>query len=658
MMTLKSRYFAMCVGFLVAAMIAVQARAADDKTPGGEKEQKLIATLRSDSPPKDKAMACKLLAIYGTKNAVPALAPLLSDEKLAAWARIGLEAIPDPAADEVLRQAMGTLQGRLLIGAINSLSVRRDVKAIDGLAAKLTDADADVASAAAEALGHIGSAAAAKPLEQSLATAPAAVRSSVAEGCILCAERFLADGQRDAAIRLYDAVRKADVAKAKLLEATRGAILARQADGIPLLVEQLRSADKAFFYIGLRVARELPGREVTKALVAELKQASPERQALLILAMADRGDTDALPALIATAKSGPTKARVVALGVLPRLGDVGCVPVMLESAIDAEADVAKSAKAALAEFSGQEVDADLLTRLPKAEGPTRLVLLELAGQRRMQAALPLMIAAIDDPEPQIRAAALTALGSAVEMRDLGILIDRVINRQRPEDIKAAEAALRTACVRMPDREACAATLAQRMSQAPVPARCACLAVLGEMGGTKALEAIGAAAKDANAEIQDAATRVLGEWMSTDAAPVLLDVAKTAADEKFRVRALRGYIRIARQLDLPSADRVAMCGEAMKLSPRDNEKTLVIEVLRRNPSAAGLALVVPHLSNAELKTEARDAAIAIAEKIVQSDPAAVAEAMKQVVEAGGDSKATDRAKALLQKAAPKRDSAAQ
>ena len=31
------------------------------------------------------------------------------------------------------------------------------------------------------------------------------------------------------------------------------------------LVEQLRSADKACFALGLRVARELPGREVTDA---------------------------------------------------------------------------------------------------------------------------------------------------------------------------------------------------------------------------------------------------------------------------------------------------------------------------------------------------------------------------------------------------------
>ncbi len=96
----------------------------------------------------------------------------------------------------------------------------------------------------------------------------------------------------------------------------------------------------------------------------------------------------------------------------------------------------------------------------------------------------------------------------------------------------------------------------------------------------------------------------------------------------------------------------MCGEAAKLCERDDEKKLVIEVLRRNPSTAGLALVIPYLASAELKTEAGDVAVSIAEKVVKTDPAAVASAMKQLLEGGGDQKVLDRAKALAEQAAQK------
>ncbi len=74
-------------------------------------EAALIAVLQSNAAPQDKAITCKRLAICGTKAAVPALAALLSDEKLSSWARIGLEAIPDPAVDAALREAASKLLG-------------------------------------------------------------------------------------------------------------------------------------------------------------------------------------------------------------------------------------------------------------------------------------------------------------------------------------------------------------------------------------------------------------------------------------------------------------------------------------------------------------------------------------------------------------------
>src|SRR5206468_8001468 len=116
------------------------------------------------------------------------------------------------------------------------------------------------------------------------------VLPAVAEGCVRCAEGFLAAGNMAEAMKLYDLVRAADVPKQRILEATRGAILARESAGLPLLLEQLRSPDKALFGIGLRTARELPGREVTEALAGELGRCSPDRQVFLLLALADRSD--------------------------------------------------------------------------------------------------------------------------------------------------------------------------------------------------------------------------------------------------------------------------------------------------------------------------------------------------------------------------------
>ena len=83
---------------------AASARAADGFTASPEKEKELLAILRSEAPSAEKAIACKRLAIDGSSASVLDLAKLLPDPQLSSWARIALEVIPGPAADEALRK--------------------------------------------------------------------------------------------------------------------------------------------------------------------------------------------------------------------------------------------------------------------------------------------------------------------------------------------------------------------------------------------------------------------------------------------------------------------------------------------------------------------------------------------------------------------------
>ena len=103
-------------------------------------------------------------------------------------------------------------------------------------------------------------------------------------------------------------------------------------------------------------------------------------------------------------------------------------------------------------------------------------------------------------------------------------------------------------------------------------------MLAALGGKKALEAVAAAAADSNADIQDAGSRLLGKWMTLDAAPVLANLAKSAADAKYEVRSVRAYIRLVRQFPMPDEKRAEMCRTAMAIAKRDAEKKLVLDVL--------------------------------------------------------------------------------
>ncbi len=597
-----------CLIVTVLLAVGVQARAADTQDSAA-----LAAVLRSDAPKAEKAITCKQLAVFGNEDAVPALAPLLEDPELNSWARIALEAIPGAAADKALRDAMGKVNGRLLIGVINSLAVRRDAEAVDALAQQMKGADAGVASAAAAALGRIGTPKAAGILEAALADAPKDVRSGVAEGCIHCAEQLLAAGKRDEAAALYDRVRQAEVPKPRIVEATRGAIVARQADGVPLLMEQLQSTDKTMFWLGLTTARELTGKGVAEALVAKLGELPADRQSLVILALADRGDVEVLPAMLKAVAGGPDSVRVAAIGAVKQLGDVSCIPVLLEAAARPNEAVAQAAREALEKLPGDGVDKALAARLKESKGAARKVLISVVGERRI-AVVPVLLEAADDPDAGIRAAALTALGQTAGLDDVSVLIQRVVAPKHPEDRQPAEKALVTACVRMPDRDACADKLVAAMPKAAQSEKVTLLKTLGSMQGTAALQAIGAAAKQGDPELQDAASRLLGTWMTVDAAPVLLDLATSDIDAKYKIRALRGFIRIVRQFDVPAAERVRMCQQALEAAQRNDEKKLVLEVLQRYPSVDSLRLAVAVSKVPALADDAKASALAIAQKI--------------------------------------------
>ena len=585
--------------------------AAQDNT---KNETDLIAVLRSDAPAAEKAITCKRLAVYGSSAAVPELAPLLANEQLASWARIALEAIPGPASDEALRKAAESLQGRLLVGTINSIGFRRDAGAVDLLVARLGDAEVDVVSAAAVALGHIGNETAAKALRKALAGEPVKARSAVAEGCVLCAERSWQEGKNAEAVAIYDEVRKADVPLQRMLEATRGAILARQQDGLPLLVETLRSPLKGVFQLGLSTAREFPGSEVDKALAAEVDRATPERAAALIVAMADREDTVVLSAVLKAARNGPQEVRLAAVSALGRVGNVTCLPPLLEIAVEANDELVQAAKTALADLPGETVNREIVELLSKAQGKTYPLLIEVVGQRRIEAT-DALVKALDHSDKAVRAAALTSLGATVPPQRLSVLIAQVVAPKRADEAEAAQQALKTAAVRMPDREACAAELAAALDRAPAAAKTPVLETLGAVGGAKALQTIGATAKSNDPNLQNVSTRLLGEWMTLDAAPVLLDLAKTGPGQ-FQVRSLRGYIRMARQLAPTEAQRAEMCRIAFETARQPAEQKLVLEVikLRREPNLDMLKLAVDAVKMPELKEDAAAAAQEIAKKL--------------------------------------------
>jgi len=194
----------------------------------------LVEILKNPASSEFQRMkACQRLAVVGNQDAVPALAAMLSNPKLSHYARYGLAPIPGPEADQALRDAAAKLKGRLLVGVVNTIGQRQDVRAVPLLARLLRGADTEVACAAAASLGRISGPAAVKVLQEMFLSGKGPVRTAAAEASLVAAEGLMARGDRKGALALYDALSRPTMPKPVRLAAMHAIILAETSPSRP-----------------------------------------------------------------------------------------------------------------------------------------------------------------------------------------------------------------------------------------------------------------------------------------------------------------------------------------------------------------------------------------------------------------------------------------
>ena len=420
---------------LAAALLAATAAASVAQ------EAQLIDVLKSSAAVKEKSDACRALARIATKQAVPALAALLGDEKLGHMARGALETIRDGSADAVLRDALSKLKGRPLQGVIGSLGVRRDAQAVPALAKLLSDSDAEVAQAAARALGNIGTLEAAKALQS-------ANQIAFCEGLFRCAEALAAQGQKAQAQAIYDGLRGLSPAPQQVRAgALRGAILVRQKDGVPLLLEGIRSADYVLTGAAARAALELPSPEVTAALVGELPKLTADKQVLVINTLGYRGDAAAGPALLALAAKGPDAVRLAAVENVTHLRYAPALSLLADLSLAGEGDLATAARACLGSFPGKEADAAIVGMLAHKDAKVRALAVEMIGLRSVVGATSSLLKAAGDSDEAVRLIAIKSLRDQAGLAELPALLAILVKARSSAESQAVEAALIALCAR-------------------------------------------------------------------------------------------------------------------------------------------------------------------------------------------------------------------
>jgi HEAT repeat protein len=470
-----------------------------------------------------------------------------------------------------------------------------------------------------------------------------------------CAEALAAKGQREEAVAIFDRLRSLSSAPHQVRAgALRGAILARQQDGLALLREQLRSGDYILFAAAVKTAQELPGSQVAGALTEALGSLPADNQVVVIQALGMRADASAVPVLLKAVRHEAKSVRLTAIRALGQLGHFSAASMLITLVGDADHDCAQAAQNSLAILSGPEVDTAVMGMLRGGDVDRRATALELIGQRRMKRALPLVVKAVGDQNEKIRSGAIRVLSEVGTAAELPTLLDLLLQAKTAEDTSAAEQAVSTLCARADQPETATEKVVARLGSAQPAQKVVLLRVLGSVGGGNALQAIRASVKDSNAEVHAAAIRTLAAWKTSEALPDLLALARNDQNPTDRMLGLRGYLGWATRRDQPPDQRLAICQQAAELVKKPEEKKLLLSALGNVASPASFNLILPCLDDPAVRNEASAAVVRVAETLLKGKETGKAaqqliKPLEKAAEAATDPDLAQRAKTALRQA---------
>ncbi len=592
----------------------------------------LVRTIASNADTFETAKACQRLAEIGDGQAVEPLSQLLDDAQLSNYARNALEGIPDPKALEALRDSLGRLQGDFLVGAIGSVGRLHDAAAIDELAKLSRNTDASVAEAAGRALARIGTVRSAEILQSVLQSSPRELQKAHALACLQCAQRLFQENEQASGKVMLDFLSKFDVAEEIKMAAAVQKILAGGVAGPSLLVEQVRSSDVSNFQAALQAIRQMDGDhdKLVLVLADELPKLPAVRQAALIRAIADLKSKIPMDSIQVLAKSGTLETKKEAIRLLAQQQNVGSIDLLFDAAASHEPDLANVSRKSLAHWPSDAIDKRILSMLTGSDAFQQAAAIELSGLRRLSKAGGLLVPIAKGPDATLQKLALEALGACGTLSEFPSLLALATDATETLARQSAREAIRIACTRLP-QSCCAALLDEQIAKTTGDARIYLMDQLAAVGGSAALESIVKAAHSSDVELKDASTRLLGEWLTPDVAPRLMELSKSLTDDRYKSRAIRGYIRVARQLDVPLEERIEICRQTLILSNRPEETSLVLTVLKQYPSLSGLELTSSLLEKSTAREVICTTALAISQKLYEKHPNEVRKTISMILD---------------------------
>lgn len=624
-----------------AAMLSIERIANHAGRPGAENErvalvEAICKRLTPETPTTARLWLLRKLETIGAAECVPAIAGCTNehDPVLRDAARRALEHNSSPDARNVLSNALThATDAEWKTALLNSLALQ-DPPPVDAIAPLHADPDDRVAIAAIHALSRCRDILATLPLFtlRKVDDLPKGRMAAVQSALLRLAEEYHAANEDDLALKNYKLLTAGPAFPPLRAAVLRGRAVVEDEKMLADLLNLVCSQDAEFLRrTAARLMTELKGASVTGRIVARVLKTEPTYMPLLLEALADRGDTAALPDVeVVLAARSETPVRVAALTALGQLGGAGQVSTLSRAAAESDEAVRAAARSALNGLRGADVDERMVAALEAAAAPVQAELVRSLNARGCKAALETYFRMAEHADDAVAAAALEALAAHATERDVPRLV-QLLTRTRPALREKAEDATARVALKNTDISTRTEPVLAAMHAGDPADLPSLIRVAGRLGGSQAFQTIRALADEDTRPIADAALRALADWQDVEAIPTLRQIAATSEiDATYRILAVRGLVRLIRKpSDRPAEETLALLIEAMGLTTRPDESKQVLGGFGELASPGALERARVYLKDANLADEAATATIAIARRLAATQPQAALDAIAEV-----------------------------
>lgn len=613
-------------------------------------EKRLLEVLDKKPTLAGTDFICRELSVIGSAQSLPALSKLLEDPKTSEMARYALEYIPGEATDAVLLKTLPKMKGAPKIGIISSLGQRRTRTAVAPLRKLVLSQDAEIALAAAAALGQIGDEASVEALKKAAEKTTGELHFQLLDSYLACAEQFLAAGQPTRAHAMYQTVYESNEPESIRHAALRGMVRSAGENCGEIVIAALQDENPAVRAVAIEMLNEVSETSQIVSIARELPNLPDVLKIQLLTSLGVLANPAVKNVVVDELESENANIRLAAIKALGTVGDASVVPVLAEIAATQRGQEKQAARESLSRLNREGVDAKIVAMLPDANPAIKLELIEAVSQRRTTAATEVLLREAQNPDRKIRIEAIKALKEIAVPGDLPKIIDLLIAAKSNAERNELEKTTAAVALKNPDAEKQGETVLKTLEEVTgTEARASLLQVLGKIGNPTALPVLTDALKSPKDAIQLAAIQALSVWPTDAPHPNLWKTAETTKNTKHQILALRGFVRlIGLESNRPAAETIKLYRNAMAQAANDNEKKMVISGLADVKTRPALELAEEYAANETLKSEARVAIIKISEAIYGSYPVKTKALLQEIRDNSDNAYQVSEAKRIIGK----------